>query len=230
MAGYAIRQFTCVPDDFDLFSNKWDTSNILIAPSEWCSIVYSHTCDLWDDEHPNGYRFKVLTFPPHEKLPEDHAHDRSSAEFRYKSRVLAARSFMWEGKVMPVPSPKRRANFDCLAWIFRSWGWAGQGILPQIPVARSDSALNLWISGERRRNHSEKMDGILNFDLLFWLTLRGRDTALFPWAVWNFLRVRISIQLEYRDQSEFRYKCRISIYPTYFDICCIISIKVIISI
>jgi hypothetical protein len=33
-------------------------------------------------------------------------------------------------------------------------------------VARSDSALNLWISGERRMNNSEKIDPILNFDVL----------------------------------------------------------------
>jgi hypothetical protein len=145
MTGYAIGPFTCGKEDFDLLSNKWNTG--------WCSIVYRHTCDILDDEHPNGYQFKVLTFSPHEKLAEI-TRDCSSAEFRYKSGALPARSFMWEGKVTPVPSSKSRADFDCLVCLSRSWGGAEQRILPLIPVARSDHALVLWISGERKRRHS----------------------------------------------------------------------------
>jgi hypothetical protein len=51
-----------------------------------------------------------------------------------------------------------------------------------------------------------------------------------PWAALNFLTIPISISVEDQYQSEWRFKYRISIEPTYFDICCVISIKVMRSI
>jgi hypothetical protein len=95
MIGSAILPFACVRDDLDSLSTKWAISNTLMACFECCSIGYQHTCDLFDGESPNKYRFKVLTFSSYEKLAGNHDGNCSSAKFGFKSAVLLARWLVW---------------------------------------------------------------------------------------------------------------------------------------